>query len=291
MDVGFIGLGKMGGAIARRLAARRPLAVFDLRQEAASAIAGAKPAESAAALGLTCDTVCLCLPTSDDVRRAIFDGGVLEAMARGGVIVDMTTGDPTATRDMAAQIEAAGLHMIDAPVSGGPMAADSGTLAIMVGATDALFARIRPLLMEISPNIFHAGGVGAGHTMKLVNNLTSAGNRLVAFEALTLAAKNGLDPARCVEIMQKSSGRSFMTEVIFPKFILPGKLDQGFTTGLMLKDVTLATKLGVESDTPLAMGEMVREVLQESVDEDGPDRDLCTLVRRYEKAAKTKVSG
>jgi 3-hydroxyisobutyrate dehydrogenase-like beta-hydroxyacid dehydrogenase len=113
---------------------------------------------------------------------------------------------------------------------------------------------------------------------------------LVAFEALTLAVKNGLDPKRCVEIMQKSSGRSFMTEVIFPKFIFSGTLDQGFTQGLMLKDVSLATRLAEDSGVPLFIGDHVREVLAEAVAEDGADKDLCTLIRRYEAAAKAKVA-
>jgi 3-hydroxyisobutyrate dehydrogenase len=291
MDVGFVGLGKMGGAIARRLLKSRPLRVFDLRSEAAASLAGAQAMPHLGALAQGCDTVCLCLPTSNEVRQALFDQGLLDALAPGSLIVDMTTGDPAATRDMAVKVEAAGRHMVDAPVSGGPMGADAGTLAIMVGATDALFARVAPLFAEISPNVFHAGGVGAGHTMKLVNNLTSAGNRLVAFEALSLAVKNGLDPKRCVEIMHKSSGRSFMTEVIFPKNILPGNLDQGFSTGLMLKDVTLATQLGTQSGVTLTIGDHVREVLADEVAVGGPDRDLCTVVRRYEKAAKVKIAG
>lgn len=290
MDVGFIGLGKMGGAIARRLARGRSLRGWDLRREAVEAVPGAIPVQNPAALGRSCDTVCLCLPTSNEVRGVIFDGGLLDALPRDALIIDMTTGDPTATRDMAAKVAAAGRHLIDAPVSGGPVAADAGTLAIMVGADAATFKRAAPLFAEISLNVFHAGGVGAGHTMKLVNNLTSAGNRLVAFEAITLAVKNGLDPQRCVEIMQKSSGRSFMTEVIFPKFIFSGTLDQGFTQGLMLKDVTLATGLGAATDVPLPIGDHVREVLARAVAEDGgAARDLCTLIRRYEHAAKVKI--
>ena len=293
MDVGFIGLGRMGGAIARRLMKARPLTVFDLKQEAIAAQAGegATPVASAAELARRSDVVMLCLPTSNDVGRVLFEAGVAEALAPGKVIVDMTTGDPTATRRMATRVAEAGRHMIDAPVSGGPMGAEAGTLAIMVGAPDDLFARVRPVLEEISPNVMHAGGVGAGHTMKLVNNLASAGNRLVAFEALTLAAKNGLDPATCVAIMQKSSGRSFATEVIFPRFILTGTLKQDFTIGLMHKDVSLATRLGAESETPLAIGEMVRAVLDEAVAAGEADEDLCTLIRRYEKAAGVKVAG
>jgi 3-hydroxyisobutyrate dehydrogenase len=291
MDVGFVGLGKMGGAIARRLLKSRPLRVFDVRPEAAASVTGAQAMPHLGALAQSCDTVCLCLPTSAEVRQVLFEARLAEALAPGALIIDMTTGDPAATRDMAAEIEAAGRYLIDAPVSGGPMGADAGTLAIMVGAPDTLFARAAPLFADISPNVFHAGGVGAGHTMKLVNNLTSAGNRLVAFEALSLAVKNGLDPKRCVEIMHKSSGRSFMTEVIFPKNILPGNLDQGFSTGLMLKDVTLATELGAASGVTLTIGNHVREVLAAEVAAGGPDRDLCTVVRRYENAARVKIAG
>ncbi len=293
MDVGFIGLGKMGGAIARRLAGTRPLSVYDLRQEAMAGLAdhGAQPVASAAELARRCDTVLLCLPTSNDVRRVLFDEGVADALRPGGIVVDMTTGDPAATREMAARLAAAGREMVDAPVSGGPMGAEAGTLAIMVGAPDAAFARLRPMLAEVSPNVMHAGGVGAGHTMKLVNNLVSAGNRLVVFEAVALGVKNGLDPATCVAILQKSSGRSFTTEVIFPRFILTGTLDQNFTIGLMHKDVSLATALAAGSGAPLAMGEITRRVLDEAVAAGEADADLCTLIRRYEAAAGVKIAG
>ncbi|NQU69931.1 MAG: NAD-binding protein, partial [Rhodospirillales bacterium] len=165
-----------------------------------------------------------------------------------------------------------------------------GTIAIMVGGSDELFARLRPVFNDISPNVFHAGGVGAGHTMKLVNNMTSAGNRAVAMEAITLAAKNGLDPRVAMEIMQKGSGRSFMTEVVFPNFILTDKIEQGFTLGLMHKDVSLAVKMGADSDTPLMLGNITRQILQTAIDEMGPDADLNMLIKLYEKAAKVQVS-
>ena len=190
MKLGFIGLGSMGGAIARRLLESHPLCVHDLQPDAVDALAalGATPAAGPAEVAAASDIVLTCLPTSDEVRSVIFDaGGVAGSMADGGVIADMTTGDPVATRDMARSLAERGISLIDAPVSGGPDGAAAGTLAIIVGAPDDLFETCRPVFASISPNVFHAGDVGAGHTMKLVNNTISAGNRAIAFEAVSLA--------------------------------------------------------------------------------------------------------
>ncbi len=293
MDIGFVGLGNMGGALVRRLLLSRKLRAFDINPDAVQAGAdkGADTAASPAELAANSDVVLTCLPTSKEVRSVIFgDEGLVDGLAPGNVVVDMTTGDPAETRSMAAELAERGIEMMDAPVSGGPMGADAGTIAIMVGGSDELFVRLRPVFEDISPNVFHAGGVGAGHTMKLVNNMTSAGNRAVAMEAITLAAKNGLDPRTAMEIMQKGSGRSFMTEVVFPNFILTDKIEQGFTLGLMHKDVSLAVKMGDDSNTPLMLGNITRQILQTAIDEMGPDADLNTLIRLYEKAANVTVS-
>lgn len=290
--VGFIGLGSMGGAIARRMAAVQALLVHDLRSDAVVALvaAGATAASSVAELASHTSMVLVCLPTSDDVRSVIFgDDGLAGGMDAGGLIVDMTTGDPVATRAMAADLEARDITLVDAPVSGGPQGADEGTLAIMVGGPDAAFARCAPVLRTVSPNVIHTGGVGAGHTMKLVNNMISAGNRVVAMEAVSLGVRNGLDPALCVEIIQKSSGRSYMSEVAFPRFILTGTMDQGFTLGLMKKDVTLGTKLGADTDAPTPVADIVRARFEQAVEQMGPDTDISELMRLFEAAAGVKI--
>ena len=292
MNVGFVGLGNMGGAIARRLLRAQALTVFDLRSEVVAGLveAGASATPSLAEIAATCDTVITCLPTSNEVRMVIFDDdGLGTGLSPGSMIIDMTTGDPVATRDMAERLTDQGIDLIDAPVSGGPIGAEAGTLAIMVGAPQALYDRCHGLLSIISPNVFHAGGVGNGHTMKLVNNTISAGNRAVAFEAVMLGIKNGLEPEVCINIIQKSSGRSFTTEVAFPRYILTGSMDQGFTLGLMHKDVSLATKLGEDSETPLQLATIVREIYRRAVDELGADADISTLIRLYEDAADTKL--
>ena len=292
MSTGYIGLGNMGGALARRLLLSHELAVFDLDPAAVEACvaAGATAANGVRAIAEACGTVMMCLPTSAEVRSVIFEADGLRAgLRRGSLVVDMTTGEPAATREMAAMLADDGIDMIDAPVSGGPFGAEAGTIAIMVGASAAQFERIRPILAAISPNVFHAGDVGSGHVMKVVNNVMSAANRAIAFEAVTLAVKNGIDAKVCVDIVQKGSGRSCATEVTLPNFVLADDLAQGFSLGLMLKDVSIATQLGRESATPMLLGNLVREIYQTAINENGADADINTLIEYYEKAAKTKV--
>jgi len=279
MKTGYIGLGNMGGALARRLLLSQELTVFDLNPAAIETCvaAGATAANGVRAIAEGCETVMMCLPTSAEVRSVIFDPDGLRAGLRpGSLVIDMTTGEPKATREMAATLADDGIEMIDAPVSGGPQGADAGTIAIMVGASEAQFARIRPTLATIN-------------VMKVVNNVMSAANRVVAFEAVTLAVKNGIDPNVCVEIVQKSSGRNCATEVTFPKFILADDLTQGFSLGLMHKDVSIATELGRDSATPMLLGNLVREIYQTAINANGADADINTLIEYYEKAAKTKV--
>src|SRR5262249_44772959 len=149
------------------------------------ATAGALPVQNPRAMAEACDLVMTCLPTSAQVREVIFgEGGLAAHLKPGSVIADMTTGDPTATREMAAALAPRGIQLIDAPVSGGPHGAEAGTIAIMVGAPPAVFETVRPILATISPNIFHTGDVGTGHLMKLVNNVIAAGVRALTFEAI-----------------------------------------------------------------------------------------------------------
>ncbi|MDP6352200.1 MAG: NAD(P)-dependent oxidoreductase [Alphaproteobacteria bacterium] len=293
MNLGYVGLGAMGGAIARRMMEKFTLRVFDLRPEAVSAFAdaGAVATQNSAALGAECDIACTCLPNSDDVENAIFDDhGLAAGMKEGGLIVDMTTGDPLATKAMAARLAERGIHMIDAPVSGGPRGAEAGTLAIMVGAPQALFDRALPAFNAVSPNVFHTGEVGTGHTMKLVNNVIAAGMRAVTLEALAMGRKNGLSLATCAEVLAKGSGNSFTVEHTLPR-LLEGDTEVNFQLGLMLKDVRLATKLGFESDAPMPMGSLVRESLLAAVNEFGAAGDLNREIDIVERRAGVKLAG
>lgn len=292
MEVGYVGLGAMGGALARRLLKSRKLRVYDVRPEAAQALAplGGTPTQSPAALAGSSDLVLTCLPTSNEVRDAIFGpGGLAEGMKAGGVIADMTTGDPLATRAMAEKLKASGIALIDAPVSGGPHGAEAGTIAIMVGAPDDVFAKVAPALREISPNVFHAGGVGNGQTMKLVNNVIAASIRQITFEAVAMGIKNGLSLETCIEVLNKGSGKSYTSEVMLPR-MLDGLGKANFTLGLMLKDARLATGLGQQSGAPMHLGGLVRENLLAALNEFGAEADVNEIVRRYERAAGVDIA-
>lgn len=293
MQLGYVGLGNMGGALARRLMQTHPLRVFDLRPEAVARFVddGAVPAQGPAALAAECDLAMTCLPTSDDVRSAVFGpGGLAEGLRPGAILADMTTGDPKATRAMAAELAERDILMIDAPVSGGPHGATAGTIAIMVGAPDEVFARVRPIFEAISPNVFHTGGVGTGHAMKLVNNVIAAGVRCVTFEAVTMGIKAGLSLAKCAEVLHKGSARSYSTEFTLPRLMSP-EYATNFAMGLMHKDVRLATQLGLDSGAPMPLAALVREIFQAAVLEHGPEADVNDLIRSHERLAQVKVLG
>jgi 3-hydroxyisobutyrate dehydrogenase len=210
-------------------------------------------------------------------------------MKAGGMIVDQTTGDAFKTRVMAEELAALEIGLIDVPVSGGPQYAAAGTIALMAGGTEAQFARIRPVLESISPNIFHCGPVGSGHVMKVTNNLMAASQRLLTFEVVSLAVKNGLDPRVVVEAMLKSSGRNYTLDVTFQRHILSGDLAQGFTLGLMHKDVKLATKLADDSKVPLFLGGLVGEYYRAIINDLGSEEDVNMAVRYFEKISGVDI--
>ncbi|MBA3741364.1 NAD(P)-dependent oxidoreductase [Sporichthya sp.] len=282
--IGFIGLGAMGSALAKRLALAGALYVADLNVGAVESL----EAEGATGLPATdlaarCEVVMTCLPRSQDVRDLVLGaGGLAAALHPGSVLVDMTTGDPTIDREIAAGLERSGVSFVDAPVSGGPQAAAAGTIAIMVGAAADDFARVRPVLAGISPNITHVGPVGAGHVLKLVNNMLSACNRLAALEAVAIATANGVERATCVAGINTGSGRSYMTEVTFPRFLLDEEIhEQHFQIGLMLKDVGLASSLAESSGVHAPIGELVRRLFADGAVRYGESADINQLARDY----------
>jgi len=293
MRTGYIGIGHMGGALASRLQLSVPLHVFDLNPANIVKLVkvGAIACASNSEVGQQSDIVLLSLQTSDQVRQVIFgEKGLLEGMKRGGMIIDQTTGDPLATRKMAEELIPHGIDLIDAPVSGGPPGAAAGTIAIMVGATAEQYARAEPTLRAITSNLFHTGDLGTGQVIKIANNLLNAAQRLLTFEVFALAVKNGATPQKTWEVLAKSSGRNFMIEHTIPRHILSGKLFQGFTLGLMLKDVCLAQDLAKDSGVPMFFGSLTQALFRSVTNEYGVDGEVNLAVRMFEKMAQTTIT-
>lgn len=276
MEIGYIGLGVMGGALAERLLQSCKLHIYDLNQAAVAALSelGAIAEESPAAMARHCDVILLCVPRSANVREIIYgDGGLLEGLEPGKVIIDQTSGDPTETRKMAAELAQQGITMLDAPVSGGARAAAAGTIAIMVGGTEAAVEQVRPVFEMISPNVFHCGDIGSGQVLKLINNTISTCNRFAMLEGVAMGLKNGLDLGKMADVLNSGGARSKATEQLLPALVR-GEESARFALSLMLKDLNLASELAIESGTPLLFGQLARGMLQTASNTYGPEANL-----------------
>ena len=292
MHVGFIGLGNMGAPLARRLCTDHTLWVFDQSQTAVDAFTGAdaQVVKSAAELAESVDIVLTCLPTSEDLRSLLFgEQQVASALNKGTMLIDMTTGDPGITRELAAKLAIEGIELIDAPVSGGPKGATAGTIAIIVGGTSEQLTRALPVLSSISCNVMHAGDVGAGHAVKAGNNLLNLVCRLATFEVVSLLVKAGVAPENAVAIIQKSSGRNYATEITLPDNILSGTLHQGFTMGLMHKDSSVALQMADDLNVPLPISTTAFENFKQAMNEHGQESDMSAVALTYEKDSGARI--
>jgi 3-hydroxyisobutyrate dehydrogenase len=201
----------------------------------------------------------------------------------------MTTGDPAATCEMAARLRERSIELIDAPVSGGPRGADAGTIAIIVGGTTDQFERASRVLDSISCNVMHAGGVGTGHAVKVGNNLLNLVCRLATFEAVSLLVRAGVTPETAVSIIQKSSGRSYATEITLPDNILSGKMKQGFSMGLMHKDASLALAIADDLAVRMPIGREAFDALGQALAEQGPQADMSEVALTYEARTGARI--
>lgn len=279
--VGVIGLGNMGRGMALRLAsAGHTIAGYDIAPEsrAGIAVAGVETTETILALCARSDLLILSLPNAE-VVEAVMTGpdGVLAHARPGTLIVDTTTSYPETTRRMAQCAQERGLAFLDAPVSGGPKGAHAGTMTMVIGGEAADLARAEPVLAAISAKRVHVGPVGAGHVAKLVNNLLCASHLLTAAEALAIIRGAGLDPAEVMAGVNAGSGRSAVTEVNLPNWVLNGAFNSGFSIGLMRKDVGLASRLVEELGLDLPMAAAAARLWEEAYAELGANTDFNAI--------------
>ena len=289
--IGFIGLGNMGAALAMRLL-DPSLVVYDPDQTAMTPFVdgGAIAAVDLVAMAKQCDIIFACLPTSAVCESVLFgDGGMAGHMKAGQIFIDMTSGDPAISRDQAARLKKAGIDFVDAPVSGGPRGAREGVIAIMVGGDAALYAQLLPLFGRISSNIFHAGPVGAGHALKAGNNLLNLICRMASFEVVSLLVNAGVDAGRAVDILQKSSGRNYATEITLPDNILSGKMHQGFSMALMKKDAGLALGMAAAMAQDMPLGTSAFDALQDAINNHGDAADMSLVALSYETKTGARI--
>jgi len=287
MKIAFLGLGNMGLPMARNLVkAGHEVVGFDVvaAQAARLAEAGGRTAGSAGDAVGEAEAVFTMLPAGRHVQEAYLGAnGILARCRPEALLVDCSTIAPATAREVAAQAREKGLAMLDAPVSGGVGGAEAGTLTFMVGGAEADLARARPLLERMGKNVLHAGAPGAGQAVKMCNNMLLGIQMAGTCEAIRLGVAHGLDPARLSEIMSKSSGRNWALEVYNPcPGVMPGSpasrgYSGGFSTDLMLKDLSLAAEGAASTGTATPLGRAARDLYRLHQASGGGGRDFSSL--------------
>lgn len=273
--VGFVGLGIMGAPMAANLLRagfivtvwnRSPSRTQPLVE--AGAVGADSPADVAAASEVTIS----CVTNSGDVEEvALGPGGIIEGAAPGSVYIDCSTISPETARKVAAALEAKGVAMLDAPVSGGDVGAQAGTLAIMAGGDAGTFERCLPVLQAMGKTIVHVGPNGAGQVVKLCNQIAGGLNLLAAAEAVGLARRAGVDPEKMLEVVSAGAAGSWMLSNLAPRAVR-GDYAPGFMVDLMQKDLRLVLDAAHETHTPLPGTALVSQLFQ-SIQADGRGRD------------------
>jgi len=297
--IGFVGLGNMGFPMASRLAeADYSLAVYEIRQDVQIAFLEgrrARGANSPAEAAQQSELVITMLPDGGAVSAAVLGGeglqGMLEALAPGSILVDMSSSAPMETRRMGELLAARGIHMLDAPVSGGVPKAKSGELTIIAGGEADILDRCRPVLETMGSRIFHSGPLGSGHAVKALNNMCSAAGLIAAAEVLLAGRRFGIDPRVMNDILNASTGRNNSTENKMARYVFSRSFSSGFSLDLMLKDLTTAADLARDLGVPFLLGSACRELwaaaqtgLEKGVDHTG-------VVRWFEELAGTRLEG
>ncbi len=292
--LGFVGIGRMGGPMTKRLLDQgHPVFVYD-RDEAAVQRAvqlGARAAKSAAEVACTAQTVFLSLPNPEIVHAvALGKDGVIDGTEVKRVI-DFSTIGPRTAGTVASAMSARDMVYVDAPVSGGVAGAANGTLAVMVACPKSIYEELQPLLKTFGKP-FHLGEkAGQAQTMKLANNLLAAAALVVTSEAMVMGVKAGLEPQTMLDVINAGSGRNSASQDKFPRSILPGTFDFGFATALSYKDVRLCIDEAESMGIPMVVGAAVREMLAVTNAMFGGESDFTSICKVLESWAGVEVRG
>ncbi|MCJ9728663.1 NAD(P)-dependent oxidoreductase [Bradyrhizobium sp. PRIMUS42] len=258
----FIGIGNMGWPMAARLiGARCSIEVADVQSSRVAEFVkqvGGNVAGDLTSAAARCDVIITMLPTSRHVADAV--AAMRGGLKRKQILVDMSSGAPSATRAIADDLAEVGVVVVDAPVSGGVSRAINGELAIMTGGDAAALDRIEPLLKAIGTVIHRIGSLGSGQAMKALNNLVSAGGFLIGIEALIIGQQFGIDPALMTDVLNASTGMNNSTQKKFKQFVLSRNFDSGFGLDLMVKDLSIALDVARDAGVSVPFSAMCREL-------------------------------
>ncbi len=292
--VGFIGVGNMGNPMAYNvLKAPFAMTVFDTNPKAMENLiqAGAKRAGSPREVVESSEIVLTSLPASPDVEAVYLEpGGLVDRAKPGTILIDLSSVLPSTPRKIEPRAKARGVHFLEAPVSGGVSGARAATLAIMVGGDAEPLSRATPVLRAIGPNIFHVGPVGAGNTVKAINNMMASVNACAMMEGLALGVKAGLDPMTIYEVVKASSGGSKALERI-PKALIPRDFEPGFKVALMNKDLDTFNTIAKELHVPVSFSNVAQRYQQAALAAGLGEQDTSVIMTVIERLAAVKVSG
>lgn len=293
-ELGFVGVGRMGGPMSERLLeAGYSLTIFDPDASQVEALVkkGAKKASSAAEVASAAYIVLMSLPTPDIVRNvALGEKGV----ARGNrvrTLIDLSTTGPGVSNIVAKELMQRKISWVDSPVSGGVNGAAAGTLAVMVSCPKPVFEEIEPILKVFGKIFFTGEKPGLAQTAKLANNLMAAAALVITSEAVAMGVKAGLDARVLIDIINASSGRNSASQDKFPRAVLPGTFDFGFTTGLSYKDVRLCVDEAEAMGVPMVCGASVRQMLAITNAKFGANSDFTFIAKVLEEWAGVEMRG
>jgi 3-hydroxyisobutyrate dehydrogenase-like beta-hydroxyacid dehydrogenase len=291
-NLGFVGVGKMGARMVRRLIdAGYHLTIYDPSEAAIAPLAalGAVRAESPAAVGAAAEIVIASVPTPPIVLAvALGPKGIIEG-GRVKIFIDVSTTGATVAKQVAEGLAAKGIAAVDAPVSGGITGAEKGTLAVMLSCPEKIVPTVKPIL-EVLGKIFVVGTQpGQGQTMKLLNNLLSASAMAITSEAMAMGVKAGLDPALVVDVFNAGTARNSATQDKIKQHVISRKFSYGFGIGLLNKDIRLCMAEADALGVPMIVGSAVRQVLAISTSTEGFDADMTAMAKTVETWAGVKI--
>jgi 3-hydroxyisobutyrate dehydrogenase len=294
-SVAFLGLGAIGRPMAHHLAKVGSLSVWNRTADRAASFAaehpGVRHAQTPSDAASGCEVVITCLPTSRDVA-SLMDGddGLLASLKSGAVLVDCTSGDPATSRTIAAELATRGIHFLDAPVSGGVAGAERGKLTIMCGGDEGVLERVRPVLSRFGEKIVHCGPVGAGHALKAVNQYLLGVHIWALSEGLAILARSGVSAATALDVINASSGRSNVSQNLFPERVIGRAFPRTFRLALLDKDVDIAAQAAREHNVPSPVLQLTAELMRTAHAILGDEADHVEAAKVVEQWAQVEIS-